>query len=207
MKALNLYAGLGGNRKLWDASVTAVEYKEDIAGFYKDSYPDDEVIVGDAHEFLLAHYKEFDFIWASPPCPTHSRARHWTSKGGRYDVVYPDMSLWQEIIFLQHHSPVPFVVENVVPYYQPLIPANIELDRHLFWCNFHVYPFDSMNSDVHKGTRGHWQQCLDINIDGYKFSDRTDKLLRNCINPQLGLHIFESAFSASPQTITQESLF
>jgi len=34
MKILNLYAGLGGNRALWDADcddVTAVEYDHDIA--------------------------------------------------------------------------------------------------------------------------------------------------------------------------------
>lgn len=68
MKVLNLYAGIGGNRKLWtDVEVTAVELDKKVAQVYKDNFPKDEVIVEDAHEFLLKNYKEFDFIWSSPP--------------------------------------------------------------------------------------------------------------------------------------------
>ena len=67
-KVLNLYAGIGGNRKLWeDVEVTAVEYDEKIADIYKDFFPNDTVIVSDAHDYLKKHYSEFDFIWASPP--------------------------------------------------------------------------------------------------------------------------------------------
>ena len=77
IKILNLYSGIGGNRKLWsgDIEVTAVEYNPDIARVYQEFYPNDIVIVGDAHQYLLEHYKEYDFIWASPPCPTHSDIR------------------------------------------------------------------------------------------------------------------------------------
>lgn len=72
MKILNLYAGIGGNRKLWeDCEVTAVELDPDIAGVYRKLYPDDTVIVGCAHEYLEKHFREFDFIWSSPPCPSH----------------------------------------------------------------------------------------------------------------------------------------
>jgi len=75
-KVLNLYAGIGGNRKLWsDVDVTAVEWDEDKAEVYRDHFPDDEVIVTDAHEYLLEHFREFDFIWSSCPCPTHSQIR------------------------------------------------------------------------------------------------------------------------------------
>ncbi len=77
-KALNLYAGIGGNRKLWEnVDVTAVEIDPDIAKIYSHFYPVDTIVIGDAHEYLLNHYSEFDFIWASPPCQTHSRARFW----------------------------------------------------------------------------------------------------------------------------------
>ena len=95
MKILNLYAGIGGNRKLWGDKheVTAVEMNPEIAAIYQEFFPKDQVIVGDAHQYLLDHYKEFDFIWSSPPCPTHSRARFWASKGGKFYVVYPDMKL------------------------------------------------------------------------------------------------------------------
>ena len=74
MKVLNLYAGIGGNRKLWeDVEVTAVENNAQIAKIYQDFFPDDKMVIADAHQYLLEHYKEFDFIWSSPPCPTHSR--------------------------------------------------------------------------------------------------------------------------------------
>lgn len=67
MKILNLYAGIGGNRKLWAGhDITAVEHDPEIAGVYKELYPDDTVVVGDAHQYLENHFGEFDFIWASP---------------------------------------------------------------------------------------------------------------------------------------------
>ena len=58
MKILNLYSGIGGNRKLWgdQHEITAVEYNEEIATVYKDYFPNDKVIIGDAHEFLLKNY-------------------------------------------------------------------------------------------------------------------------------------------------------
>ncbi len=94
MKILNLYAGIGGNRKLWGDGheITAVENNAKIAAVYQDFFPNDKVIVGDAHEYLLEHYEEFDFIWSSPPCPTHSRINF--SNGGRWKVKYPDMKLY-----------------------------------------------------------------------------------------------------------------
>ncbi len=68
MEILNLYAGIGGNRKLWgdEHNVTAVEYREDIADVYRHYAPKDTVIVSDAHQYLLDNYKRFDFIWSSP---------------------------------------------------------------------------------------------------------------------------------------------
>ena len=120
MKILNLYAGIGGNRKLWGEKhkITAVEYDENIAAIYKDLYPNDNVIVADAHDYLLQNFKNYDFIWSSPPCPSHSSFRQ--NIGVRYrnvKPIYPDMKLYEEIIFLQYNFDKLWVVENVVPYY------------------------------------------------------------------------------------------
>ena len=103
MKILNLYACLGGNRYKWgnNHDITAVEWDEELARLYQQRFPKDKVIVADAHQYLLEHYKEFDFIWSSPPCPTHSRARYWGFGKNEKKPIYPDMKLYQEIIFLQ----------------------------------------------------------------------------------------------------------
>ena len=63
MRILNLYCGIGGNRKLWGVnSIVAIENNPKTAEIYKTFYPDDEVIVVDAHEYLREHYQEFYFF-------------------------------------------------------------------------------------------------------------------------------------------------
>ena len=84
IKVLNLYAGIGGNRKLWKGvHVTAVELNIKVAAAYKELYPGDTIIIGDAHQYLLKNYKKFDIIWASPPCPTHSRINYFNESNRR----------------------------------------------------------------------------------------------------------------------------
>ena len=142
-KVLNLYAGIGGNRKLWDnVEVTAIELEPKIASAYRELHPYDEVIEADAHEFLLQNYDKFDFIWSSPPCPTHSKMMKATRHKLR---KYPDMSLYQEVIFLKHFCKNNWVVENVKPYYEPLIDPSKSLGRHLFWSNFHISDYEIKN--------------------------------------------------------------
>ena len=146
MKILNLYCGIGGNRKLWgdEHEVTAVEWNPEIAKIYQDLYPSDKVITGDAHEYLLKHYKEFDFIWTSPPCPTHSRMCYSFNNRKR---KYPDMKLWQEIIFLKFWFKGKYVVENVISYYNPLIEPQ-KISNHYFWSNLEIKPFDKIRPKV-----------------------------------------------------------
>lgn len=203
MKILNLYAGIGGNRKLWgdDHEITAVEINPDIAAIYQDFYPNDTVIVGDAHQYLLDHFREFDFIWASPPCPTHSKMMNAT----RHDLIkYPDMTLWQEIIFMKHWCKSKYVIENVIPYYKPFLPGQ-EAGRHLFWSNFKITNINlpKVKDFVKKGeesrmvnvTKEVLMNYLDIHIDKniYDGSHDERKVLRNCVHPLLGQHILNCA--------------
>jgi DNA (cytosine-5)-methyltransferase 1 len=120
-KILNLYACLGGNRYKWDEvaniEVTAVELDPEAARLYQERFPNDIVIVADAHQYLLDHYKEFDFIWSSPPCPTHSRLVLTNKDRDGANNKYPDMSLYQEVLFLKHIYKGCYCVENVIPYY------------------------------------------------------------------------------------------
>lgn len=199
MKVLNLYAGLGGNRKLWEGvEVTALEMEPDIASVYAQQHPNDELIIGDAHQYLLDNHSAFDFVWSSPPCPTHSKMM----KATRHDIVeYPDMRLYQEIIFLQHFFKGKWVVENVKPYYDFLIPPSRALGRHCFWSNFKIITFDmpKMKGFITKGTQKESEELkkwLGIHYEGnlyYKGNHCPGQILRNCVHPETGKYIFDSA--------------
>ena len=187
MKILNLYAGIGGNRKLWGDSheITAVEIDKDIAAEYIEDFPDDEMIVGDAHDYLLEHFQEFDFIWSSPPCPTHSRTNYFLK--GRGVFRYPDMTLWQEIIFLKHFFQGKFCVENVISYYDPIIPPQIA-GRHYIWTNFPVPDFA-----LPKDTVGRMNSRP--NQRGQQKANKIPLTERNAVNPHLGKHILDWAIT------------
>ncbi len=192
IKVLNCYAGIGGNRKLWEnVDVTAIENNEQIAAIYQDFFPGDTVIITDAHQYLLDHFKEFDFVWSSPPCPTHSDIRRAGVAAGRYGLIYPDMSLYQEIILLQHFAENKWVVENVRPYYDPLILPQ-KISRHYLWANFHINSFKT--DRLHYDTQGDLQKIKGMDISKYKPGVRKDKILRDCVLPELGKHIFDCAY-------------
>lgn len=195
MKILNLYAGVGGNRRLWDETgeheITAVELNSDIAKIYKDYFPNDNVIIGDAHEYLLNHYKEYDFIWSSPPCQSHSSFRQNICVRFRNTMPeYPDMKLYQEIIFLQNNYKGLWVVENVKPYYKPLIEKYHELQRHLFWSNFNIPKENFEKDNIRKSQIPDLQKKHGINLEKYKISNKR-QILRNCVNPKIGEYIIK----------------
>lgn len=201
MKILNLYAGIGGNRKLWedDHEITAVEYKPEIAKIYQDFFPGDKMVIADAHQYLSDHYKEFDFIWSSPPCPTHSTFAKMRAKSDdyargnhSYKAQYPDMALYQEILFLQHFFEGVWVVENVIPYYKPLISA-WKIQRHLFWSNFALRDIKVSPDNIKKGKRSEWEESLGFDLSKYKIKQRTDTILRNCVDPIIGNEILKLA--------------
>lgn len=203
MKVLNLYAGIGGNRKLWEGvEVTAIENDKDIAEVYRSLFPEDEIIIADAHQYLLDHFREFDFIWSSPPCQTHSKTNWFLHHQGI--IRYPDMKLYQEIIFLQQWGrKLKWVVENVVGYYKPLIEAR-QIGRHYFWSNFDITSIEidyvqigTMNRQASKDAQrkaiireAQIPELLDLHdLKDFKLKNKR-QVLRNCVLPELGKHIF-----------------
>jgi len=202
IKILNLYSGIGGNRRFWDdvrddLHITAVEIDEKIARIYQDRYPEDTVIVADAKEYLLKNYHNFDFIWASPPCQSHSRIRKFGCDIGKAEPVFPDMSLYQIIIFMQNYFKGKWVIENVRPYYDPLIKPNYALDRHLFWCNFYIEPYNVKKQKRHEYIK--LENC-DFDLSGYKNINK-QQLIRNEVNYFLGKHILECAVGIKSKSL------
>lgn len=190
MKILNLYCGIGGNRKLWgnEHDITAIELNPQIAKIYQDFFPQDRVIVADAHQYLLEHFSEFDFIWSSPPCPSHSRFRYIQPK-----KVYPDMTLWQEIIFLQYWFKGKYCVENVVTYYEPLIKPT-KCDNHYFWSNFYITSLPDRTRNVRRQNNSILERELDFNFVGKEIEKRLkEQVLINCVKPDTGLHILNES--------------
>jgi DNA (cytosine-5)-methyltransferase 1 len=201
MKVLNLYAGIGGNRKDWEGcAVTAVEYTQDIADIYKGFFPDDEVVVADAHQYLLDNYDRFDFIWASPPCQSHSRM---IRSGRNRKPRYPDFKLYEEIVFLQYNFKGLWVVENVIPYYKPLIEP-ILIGRHTFWKNFHVDPieepkFKNFINSTNLAAKENLMDWLGLHYEKniyYEGNHCPTQILRNCVHPIVGKHILDSVKKA-----------
>ena len=193
MKILNLYAGIGGNRKLWgdEHEITAVEIVPEIAAIYKDLFPNDNVIVDEAHEYLRKHFREYDFIWASPPCPTHSvlqMTRYYDDK-----LKYPDMTLYQEIIWLQTFFKGKWVIENVKPYYTPLIKPTFTMDRHYFWSSDTIEPMqlDSINYTKIRDNIHSMEEAYGFDLSKYKGTTEIRKVLRNCVKPEVGKYILE----------------
>jgi len=212
-KVLNLYACLGGNRLLWEnCEVTAVELDPELARMYQERFPNDTVIIGDAHQYLLDHYKEYDFIWTSPPCPTHSRLRKTnTGDGERQSAAsYPDMKLYQEIIFLDHFFKGKYCVENVISYYEPLITPR-KRKRHYYWTNFNLPNIlTERNIKVGTGVNEFKNLCEfhKIDLTSYKGAQRKDKIARNLVDYEAGKTIFNTAMNIVNSEIdTQSKLF
>jgi DNA (cytosine-5)-methyltransferase 1 len=221
MKVLNLYACLGGNRYKWgnDHEITAVELDPELARMYKERFPNDTVIVTDAHQFLLEHYKEYDFIWTSPPCPSHSRAAFGSRKSEKaaHKPIFPDLKLYEEVLFLEHYFDGKYCVENVIPYYEPLIPYYEPLipaqkrGRHLYWTNF-TLPYDlgerkSVNMESINEV-DQWCQFHEYDFRRYKGEQRINKIARNLVDFEAGKTILDTALGIMRQSnYTQAKLF
>jgi len=216
-KILNTYACLGGNRYKWDQvaeeaginiEVTAVELDPELARLYQGRFPNDTVVIEDAHQYLLDHYKEFDFIWSSPPCPSHSRARF--ARRNTTTSIYPDLKLYEEVLFLDNYFEGKYVVENVIPYYEPLIPAK-KRGRHLYWTNFNL-PSDlnERKSSImeSKDEVSKWCGFHDYDFRQYKGTQPMNKIARNLVDYEAGKTIFQTFLGIEIKSnVNQTSIF
>jgi len=201
MKILNLYAGLGGNRSGFpaDADITAVELDPEISKVYAQEYPHDMVIVGDALAYLETHFSEYDFIWSSPPCPSHGQYRHNVGVLGKgYKPIMPDMTLYAQIIFLSTYHKGRWLVENTKPYYEPLLPPSAVLQRHLVWCNFPLSNLDLPASDIR--TKNSLESFGDVArlVEGSGISNKR-QALRNMVDSRIGAYVYETISSLAPK--------
>lgn len=201
IQVLNLYAGIGGNRKYWDGvQVTAVERDLKVAAAYKSLYPNDILIIADAHHYLLKNYSKFDIIWASYPCQTHSRMNYWLTSDKKR---YADLRIYSEILLLQNFFKGVWVYENIDTYYTPLVTPSIKIGRHLFWSNIKLTPFKAPELYKDRGIniidlqttkdKELIMEWLGIRYEKNLYLSGKDyiQVFRNCVHPDIGKHIFE----------------
>ncbi len=226
-KILNIYACLGGNRYKWDEvardagieiEVTAVEWDEHLCELYQERFPNDIVINADAHQYLLDHYKEFDFIWSSPPCPSHSRINTSYKNQQHMEIRYPDMKLYEEIILLKQFFDGKYCIENVIPYYDLLIPGK-KRGRHIYWTNFALPSILSNRKTVvcasmNEGLRKKYGGGSDVkrlsrfhNYDFTKYNgkQRKDKIARNLVDYEAGKTILETVLGIYKSNNTNQT--
>lgn len=197
MRILNCHSGIGGNRKEWGNchQITAVDYNNGVAEVYQNLYPDDKMIIGDVYEHLENNYLDYDFIWLSPRCVTHGQYRHNVgvlAKG--YKPLIPDMTgLYGAIVFLQTYAKCKWVVENTIPYYEPLIPPTKKIQRHLFWSNFEIGNIEVPATRLRtKNKIADLEEYHGVSLDGCKIKNKR-QVLRNCTNSAIGKHILDCA--------------
>lgn len=218
MKILNLFAGLGGNRQNWNGhSIISIEINPGVAKLYQELYPDDIVLNMDVFDYLREkenNLKDFDFIWASPPCQSHSHMQLFTRHNNNYPPIPRLDQTIGLIIWLNKFYNNKFVVENVIPWYG-LIDLRfnnifkVKLDRHIFYSNFKIQSkkFRSRGSEGHgkigglmrmKGSELCNFHNLDISIidklKGLQESGNDHlKVLRNLCNSELGDYILKQS--------------
>lgn len=120
------------------------------------------------------------------------------------------MKLYEEIIFLEHYYKGKYTVENVIPYYEPLIPAK-KRGRHLYWTNFllpNVLSNRKGNFMVGENEVEKWCEFHKIDLSTYKGSQRKDKIARNLVDYEAGKTILDCAMNIiREKNLTQTQLF
>lgn len=201
LKIFNGHSGLGGNSFLWnDFDIIAVEKNKKIADVYKKLHPNHTVVVGCAYEYFKENHQNFDIAWFSPPCQKHSRMVKATRHKNK---DYPDLMLYSLIVFLQHFFKGKWIVENVVPYYQPLIEPTAKIGRHLFWSNFDIIAEEQIQPKgfIRKSNlqgRKEMMDWLGMHFDEviyYNGNHCPVQVLRNCVHPKLGLQLLQNAIN------------
>ncbi len=144
-KALFLFAGLGGYAYPFYESnnydITFIEYLPELCVPLQNKYPNTKVICEDAIKYLERNYKDFDFIFASPPCVANSRINLLFSEKRNQYKRLPSLLPLEIKIFLDTNFSGKYIIENTIPYYtvyKEIYKDYSIVGRHLILANFTI---------------------------------------------------------------------
>ena len=125
--------------------------------------------------------------------------------------MFPDMKLFEEILFLQYNFKGKYVVENVIPFYEPLIAAK-KRGRHLYWTNFNlpgnIGERKIFSNMIETGNIKQLSEFHDYDFTKYKGEQRLNKIARNLVDYEVGKTILETVFGIErKQNVNQVSIF
>jgi DNA (cytosine-5)-methyltransferase 1 len=98
----------------------------------------------------------------------------------------------KRLFFLDKFFKRKYVVENVIPYYEPLITAQ-KRGRHLYWANFKLPNFTSRDAKIREWQLPELEKHHNIDLSGYNGSQNKRKIARNLVDYEAGRTIFETA--------------
>ncbi len=104
------------------------------------------------------------------------------------------MKLYEEIILLDKFYKGKYCVENVIPFYEPLIAAK-KRGRHLYWTNFNLPNILSKRKSPEMKGSGSIERFSKFhNYDFYKYKGKQNrgKMSRNLVDYEAGKTIFET---------------
>ena len=121
------------------------------------------------------------------------------------------MKLYEEIIFLDTYYKGKYVVENVIPYYEPLIPAK-KRNRHLYWTNFNLPNIISTRKNPDLSRTKNTVKALsvfhDYDFTKYNGKQSKRKIARNLVDYEAGKTILDTAMGIiQKQDLNQTELF
>ena len=121
------------------------------------------------------------------------------------------MKLYEEILLLDNFYKGKYLIENVIPYYEPLIPAQ-KRGRHLYWSNFIVpNTLSKRHANIGGSTVDELNKLCefhDYDFRQYKGEQSVQKMARNLVDYEAGKTILETALNIYKKTNTnQTSIF
>jgi len=210
IRILDLFCGVGGVARgfqnfLLDNGIEfeyyAIDIDKRVLKAHKLLNPYSKTICRDAWSIDDKEFKEFDLIWASPPCETHSKSRFLNINA---KPTKPDMRLYNLIERLWSLN-MPFIVENVEPYYRPPIKPIVKVGRHVLWSNLCIKPFKlnlqnfmDVKDDIHKLIKYH-EIPFELSIKLLKIlKKKTRDALRDMVHWRIAYNIAKQVI---PQVI------